>query len=79
MKEKSKKNDLQSDDREFPSKVSVSSKEPRVMNFDVYFMKVMKMNPKVQKHHKAPMKKFAEQRGLLNGTEEQFDEIFRSY
>lgn len=79
MKEKSKKNDLQSEDREFPDKSSVAVQEPRVISFDVYFRKMQAVNPKVHAHHKAPMKRFAEQRGLKEATEEQFDEIFRSY
>lgn len=79
MKENSKKNDLQSKDREFPEKHSVAVQGPRVMSFDVYFCKMQAKNKKVQAHHKAPMRCFAEQRGLKDATEEQFDEIFRSY
>lgn len=79
MREKSKKNDLQSEDREFPDKGTVAVQEPRVMSFDVYFCKMQAMDPKVYAHHKAPMKLFAEQKGLRDATEEQFDEIFGSY
>lgn len=79
MKEKNKRNDLQSEDREIPNKASVSDEEPRVMSFDVYFLKLMAVDNKVHNHHKAPMKSFAEQKGLMTGTEEQFDEIFGSY
>lgn len=79
MREKSKKNDLQSEDKEFPEKGSVAEQEPRVMSFDVYFLMMKAKDRKVQAHHKAPMKRFAEQRGLQDATEEQFDEIFRSY
>ena len=78
-REKSKRNGLESDEREFPDKRSVSTQEPRVMSFDAYFQKVMSKNSKVYGHHKAPMRHFAEQRGLADATEEQFDEIFRSY
>lgn len=49
------------------------------MSFDVYFSKMQAQNPRVYKHHKAPMRQFAEARGLTDATEEQFDEIFRSY
>lgn len=49
------------------------------MSFDVYFLMVQAKNPKVQAHHKAPMRSFAEGRGLVIATEEQFDEIFGSY
>lgn len=79
MKEKSKKNDLQSEDREFPDNDSVAVQEPRIMSFDVYFRKMQATNPQVHAHHKVPMRSFAEQRGLQDATEEQFDEIFRSY
>lgn len=79
MREKSKKNDLQSEDKEFPERGSVSIQEPRVISFDVYFRKMIATKPQVQDHHKAPMRRFAEAKGLLEATEEQFDEIFRSY
>jgi len=79
MKEKSKRNDLQSEDREIPDNVSVAAQGPRVITFDVYFRKVQARNPKVHAHHRAPMKRFAEQRGVDEATEEKFDEIFRSY
>jgi hypothetical protein len=78
-KEKSKRNDLQSDDREIPSKASVPLKEPRIMSFDVYFVKMKAQNPKIHEHHKVPMKRFAERKGCLEATEEQFEKIFRSY
>lgn len=79
MREKIKRNDLQSEDKEFPEKAAVATQEPRVMSFDVYFSKQLAQDPTVFKHHKAPMKQFAEARGLKDATEEQFDEIFRSY
>jgi hypothetical protein len=79
MKEKNKRNDLQSEDRESPSNSSVAAREPHVISFDVYFRKVQSRNPRVYDHHKAPMKRFAEQRGLNDATEEKFDEIFKSY
>lgn len=78
-REKSKINDLQSKDREFPEKASVSIQEPIVISFDEYFRKALALNPEVHNHHKAPMRSFAEQRGLEVGTEKQFDEIFKSY
>ena len=79
MREKSKRNDLQSEDREIPGNSSVAAQGPRVMSFDVYFRKMQARDPKIHAHHKAPMKRFAEQRGLEKATEEKFDEIFRSY
>ena len=78
MKEKSKRNDLQSENREIPGKASVAMQEPHVISFDVYFRKMQALDSRIQNHHKAPMKRFAEQNGLHNATEKQFDEIFRS-
>lgn len=78
MREKSKKNDLQSEDKELPEG-SVAEQGLRVMSFDVYFRKMQAMDPKIHAHHKAPMKRFAEQNGLQEATEEQFAKIFRSY
>ena len=51
----------------------------RVMSFDVYFQGLMKKNSKILVHHKAPMRKYAELKGLKEGSEEQFDRIFRLY
>lgn len=51
----------------------------RVLSFDVYFQGLMKKNPKVYAHHKAPMRTYAESKGLSVATEEEFDRIFRLY
>ncbi len=75
MREKSKRNDLQSEDRELPELVA---QEPRVMSFDVYFSKLVATG-RVQSHHKAPMRSYAEQRGVTEATDQRFEEIFRSY
>lgn len=79
MKEKRRIDTLQSEDREFPGNEALSTQKPHVMSFDVYFRMMQVRNPKVHAHHKAPMKHFAEHKGLSDATEEQFDEIFRSY
>lgn len=57
----------------------VPTEKPRVISFDVYFQGLMQFESRIQPHHKAPMKKYAEQNGLLKGTKEEFDRIFRLY
>jgi hypothetical protein len=75
-KEKTKKNDVQSEGREF----SIEVVEPEsVLSFDVYFRKLISTKPEVQPHHKLPMKQYAKAKGLETATEKQFDEIFGSY
>lgn len=57
-----------------------SSKKPNSsMSFDMYFQKVLAKNSKVFPHHKAAMQKYAEQKGLIEADEREFDEIFRVY
>ena len=51
----------------------------RILSFDVYFQTLMRKDSKVQSHHKAPMRKYAEAKGLIEATEEEFDRIFRLY
>jgi len=51
----------------------------RVLSFDVYFQLLMKRNSKIRAHHKAPMKKYAENNELDEATEEDFDKIFKRY
>jgi hypothetical protein len=53
--------------------------EKRKISFDVYFSLLMKKRPGIFPHHKAPMRKFAENNGLKEATEEEFDRIFRLY
>jgi len=53
--------------------------EARVVSFDLYFQMLMKKNPKVYAHHKAPMRQFAEAQSMLEGSEENFDKLFKSY
>lgn len=49
-----------------------------VMNFDAYFQSLMS-EKKVQIHHKAPMRKFAQKAGIDNGTKAEFDKVFKLY
>ena len=51
----------------------------RIMSFDVYFHSLMRKNSKIQPHHKAPMRNYAESQDLKEGTEDQFDRVFRLY
>lgn len=72
-------------DREQASKTTSSSsaapkKLQEVMNFDAYFQHLMGSSAgKIQLHHKAPMRQFAEAHKLVNGTKEEFDKVFRLY
>ncbi len=49
------------------------------ISFDVYFQKLLKVRKSVLAHHKAPMMKYAEQKGALKASEAEFDEIFKNY
>lgn len=53
--------------------------EKPLLNFDVYFSLLMKENKKIFLHHKAPMRNYAKQKGLINATKEDFDKIFIHY
>jgi len=50
----------------------------RKISFDVYFQLLMKKG-KAQPHHKAAMRVYAKSKGLIEASEEKFDEIFRIY
>lgn len=81
MGEQKYKNSVKSEGKEGLEDNSKNSKklEKRVLSFDLYFQSLMTKNPKVYAHHKAPMKKFAEQNGLLEASEEDFDKLFKAY
>lgn len=76
-REKNQKSELRSQNKEDP-KVVGASKE-NLMSFDLYFQKLMSTNSKVLPHHKAAMKKYAEQKGFIEAEEKDFDDIFRVY
>ena len=81
-REKNQKKEIKSEDREKEKTVDTSrqKKLDKVISFDVYFQKLMRDRPHVLIHHKAPMRKFAEQKGLKDAaTEAEFEEAFKLY
>lgn len=68
------KNDLESDYRQ-----ELGDTQETELDFDLYFQKLMTKSLNVLPHHKAPMRKFAESKGLTKATERQFDEVFKNY
>ncbi len=82
MARKSKKNRAKADtidnvDLEIAEEVRAPLES--VIAFDVYFIMLLKKNSKILPHHKAPMRKYAEVRGLKEATKTQFDHVFKSY
>jgi len=53
--------------------------EKTTISFDTYFQILMKLKPGILAHHKAPMRNYAESKGLKRATREEFDQIFRLY
>lgn len=53
--------------------------QKRVISFDVYFQGLMSSKKGILPHHKAPMRQYAESYGLKEGTEEEFNTIFKLY
>ena len=51
----------------------------RVISFDAYFQLMMKKSSSIAPHHKAPMRKYAESKGLKEATEKEFNRVFRIY
>ena len=76
---KNKKYELKSEKNEEQIGSQKTKKVKSLMSFDVYFSLLMKTRPEVMKHHKAPMRLFAEKNGLTNGTLEDFEKLFSSY
>lgn len=77
-REKNSKIEVKSNKEESSSASDDSEATNRQLSFDIYFQKLTNER-KVLPHHKAPMKKFAEQYGALTASEEEFEELFRSY
>ena len=50
-----------------------------LISFDVYFQRLMKQSPGIFPHHKAPMRSYADSKGLKEATKDDFDRIFRMY
>lgn len=68
------KKDIQLDEEE------VQGQEATRMTFDVYFQKLMRIGSNIYLHHKAPMRQYAESKGLIGAvTEAEFDDAFRDY
>jgi len=49
------------------------------ISFDAYFQMLMSTEDRILVHHKAPMRRYAEQKGLEDATKEEFDKIFKLY
>lgn len=78
---KKQKIDVKLDNRE-EKKVNAPSRKSkldRIINFDAYFQKLMRKDSKILIHHKAPMRKYAEENGLDTATEKEFDSVFAKY
>lgn len=59
---------------------SVQVDQTSVMSFDAYFQGLMRSKSgMIQPHHKAPMRRYAANAGLLEGTKEEFDILFKLY
>lgn len=65
-------------EREEEGKVELKVVE-RTMTFDVYFQGLIKTKSSILAHHKAPMKSFAEAKGLKEASKEEFDKLFENY
>ena len=62
------------------STISGKNELQAIVSFDVYFQGLMReKRGQVLAHHKAPMRKYAENLGLTHGTKEQFDDLFKLY
>jgi hypothetical protein len=70
---KNRKNELESEYR------TGNKEAATVLEFDLYFQKLISKDDKIYPHHKAPMRCFAESKGLMKATEAEFDEIFKNY
>lgn len=75
---KRRKSSVKLEEKESTQK-SKKTKVQRIMTFDVYFQGLLRRNNKIAPHHKAPMRAYAEGKGLITGTLEEFDKIFSGY
>lgn len=51
-----------------------------VMSFDAYFQSLMREKLGfILPHHKAPMRRYAADAGLLEASKEDFDKLFKLY
>lgn len=59
---------------------SENKSEGHVVSFDAYFSALMKEKSGfILPHHKAPMRRYALDKGLVEGTKEDFDKLFKLY
>lgn len=57
-----------------------AEQEKDKISFDAYFQQLMRQHMEILAHHKAPMKRFAEGKGLKGPCKkEDFDKIFEKY
>lgn len=69
--------------QEKKTKKSVESEnksEGHVISFDAYFSALMREKSGfILPHHKAPMRRYALDKGVTDGTKEEFDKLFKLY
>lgn len=59
---------------------SENKSEGQILSFDVYFSALMREKAGfILPHHKAPMRRYAADKGLTEGTKEDFDKLFKLY
>lgn len=80
-KEKNQKIELRLQNREDTQEVDEAqpTRVKNSMSFDLYFQKLMAKDRKIMPHHKAAMRKYAENKGKVEADEKEFDDIFRVY
>lgn len=80
-KSKNEKEESKKDIKESNKEESTTSRKivKPVISFDNYFARMLKEDPKVLPHHKAPMRAYAEQHNLMSGTLDEFQRLFRLY
>lgn len=69
--------------QEKKTKKSVESENKssgQIVSFDAYFSSLMRAKSGfILPHHKAPMRRYAADAGLTEGTKEEFDKLFQLY
>ena len=65
--------------KETEASSALKNEDKRIISFDLYFQSLMKREPRILAHHKAPMRKYAEGKKVLEATQEEFDELFKFY
>lgn len=80
-REKNQKIELRLQNREDTQEVEEAQPKQvkNLMSFDLYFQKLMAKDQKILPHHKAAMRKYSENKGVVEADEKEFDEIFRVY